>query len=296
MVTEAFVAILALVAACSLAPGDYFHINVDPATYAAPGAAASYNGAALAAKFPTVGPAQDMNALGQMVGEDVGGRPGGGVTLALGMASIFAKLPFMGGLMAFWYHFAIVFEAMFILTTIDTGTRVARFILQELLGAVHKPLGRTDWLPGVVGTSAFISLSWGYLIYNNGISTIWPMFGVANQLLGVLSLAIGTTLLLRYAPKRRHALVAFLPFCVLSVTVMYAGFLNVMRYFNPAPGTPVLIVPAILTIAMLTLVVIVIVDSFVQWRKLLIGERPTPRPVFGQDIALEAQAQSLVRA
>jgi len=297
MVTEAFVAILALVAACSLSPGDYFHINIDPAAYAAAGTPSpAYNAGALAAKFPTVASAQNIGEMGQMVGEDVGGRPGGAVTLALGMASIFAKLPFMSGLMAFWYHFAIVFEAMFILTTIDTGTRVARFILQELLGAVHKPLGRTDWLPGIVGTSAFISLSWGYLIYNNGIGTIWPMFGVANQLLGVLSLAIGTTLLLRYAPKRRHALVAFLPFCVLSVTVMYAGFLNVMRYFNPAPGKPVLIVPAILTIAMLALVVIVIVDSFVQWRKLLIGERATPRPVFGADIALEAQAQSLVRA
>lgn len=296
MVTEAFVAILALIAACSLSPGDYFHINIDPANYAAAGSPATYDANALAAKFPSVPPAQNIGELGRMVSEDIGGRPSGGVVLAVGMASIFAKLPFMGGLIAFWYHFAIVFEAMFILTTIDTGTRVARFILQELLGAVHKPLGRTDWLPGIVGTSAFISLSWGYLIYNNGISTIWPMFGVANQLLGVLSLAIGTTLLLRYAPKRRHALVAFLPFCVLSVTVMYAGFLNVMRYFNPAPGKPMLIVPAILTIAMLTLVVIVIVDSFVQWRKLLIGERPTPRPVFGQDIALEAQAQSLVRA
>jgi carbon starvation protein len=290
MVTEAFVAILALVAACSLQPSDYFHINIDPATYAAAG----YDATALAAKFPQVGPAQEVQQLGQMVGEDVGGRPGGGVTLALGMAGIFAKLPFMSGLMAFWYHFAIVFEAMFILTTIDTGTRVARFILQELLGAIHKPLGRTDWLPGTIITSALISFCWGYLIYNNGIATIWPMFGVANQLLGVLSLAIGTTLLLRYAPKRRYALIPFVPFCFLSVTVMYAGVLNILRYFNPAPGKPMLLIPAILTILMLSLVIIVIVDSVIQWRKLLGGERPTPQPVFGADIALEGQ--ELVRA
>ncbi|HVF09257.1 MAG TPA: carbon starvation CstA family protein, partial [Abditibacteriaceae bacterium] len=160
MVVEGFVAMLALIAACSLSPGDYFHINIDPATYAAAGAANGYSATALAAKFPDVAQPQQLTQLGQMVGEDVGGRPGGGVTLAIGMASIFTSLPFMSGLMAFWYHFAIVFEAMFILTTIDTGTRVARFILQELLGAIHKPLGRTDWLPGTIACSAAISFGW----------------------------------------------------------------------------------------------------------------------------------------
>jgi carbon starvation protein len=194
--------------------------------------------------------------------------------------------------MAFWYHFAIVFEAMFILTTIDAGTRVARFILQELLGAIHKPFGRTDWLPGTIVCSGAISFCWGYLIYNNGIGTIWPMFCIANQLLGVLSLAIGTTLLLRYAPKRRYALVAFLPFSVLSVTVLYAGFLNITKVYIPKGQN----VPLVLTAAMLVLVAIVIVDSFVQWRKLMMGERAMPRPVLGHDVALEAAAQGLVRA
>ncbi len=286
MVTEAFVAILALIAACSLHPGDYYHINIDPAKYqAATTVVKSYDGALLAQKFPKVPPTYELANLNNMVGEEsgIGGRPGGGVTLAVGMASIFEKLPFMGGLMAFWYHFAIVFEAMFILTTIDAGTRVARFILQELLGSIYKPLGRTNWMPGSIGTSALISFCWGYLIYNNGIGVIWPMFGVANQLLGVLSLAIGTTLLLRYAPKRKYALVSFLPFCVLTVTVLWGGYLNTIMFFNTDKK-----IPAVLTVAMLALVIVVIVDSFVQWSKLLGKPSPTPRPVFGADIVAEA--------
>jgi carbon starvation protein len=284
MVTEAFVAILALIAACSLHPGDYYHINIDPAKYYPLTALDKpYDAALLAAKFPHVQPAQDIGQLSTMVQENIGGRTGGGVTLAVGMASIFAKLPFMSGLMAFWYHFAIVFEAMFILTTIDAGTRVARFILQELLGAIHKPLGRTNWMPGILGTSGIISLCWGYLIYNNGITTIWPMFGVANQLLGVLSLGIGTTLLLRYSPKRKYALVTFLPFVLLTITVLYGGYLNTVTFFGAGKT-----VPAVLTVAMLALVIIVIVDSFVQWSKLLRGPAKQPRPVFGSEIVAEA--------
>lgn len=284
MVTEAFVAILALIAACSLTPGDYYHINIDPAKYhAATALVKPYDAALLAAKFPNVAPAQHIGELSGLVQENIGGRTGGGVTLAVGMASIFEKMPFMGGLMAFWYHFAIVFEAMFILTTIDAGTRVARFILQELLGAVYKPLGRTNWMPGILGTSALISFCWGYLIYNNGIGVIWPMFGVANQLLGVLSLAIGTTLLLRYAPKRKYALVSFLPFCLLTVTVLYGGYLNTVTFFKTEKT-----IPAILTVAMLALVIIVIVDSFLLWAKMLRRAEVRPRPVFGSDIVAEA--------
>jgi carbon starvation protein len=287
MVTEAFVAILALIAACSLQPGDYFHINIAPAKYLAADAAQAYNAGALVAKFPALPPAQNIEQLSALVQENVGGRTGGGVTLAVGMAQIFEKLPFMGGLMAFWYHFAIVFEALFILTTIDAGTRVARFILQELLGAIYKPLGRTNWLPGILGTSALISFCWGYLIYNNGIDVIWPMFGVANQLLGVLSLGIGTTLLLRYAPQRKHALIAFVPFCLLTVTVLYGGMLNIQMFLHPLAGKPKP-VAGFLTIAMLALVVVVIVDLVRQWSKLLGRPAPQPRPVFGADIVAEA--------
>lgn len=290
MVTEAFVAILALIAACSLQPGDYYHINIDPKTYQASAAGpAAYDATLLENKFQLdkrfgYRPVE-LERLDDMVGEKVGGRPGGGVTLAVGMASVFAKLPGMSGLMAFWYHFAIVFEAMFILTTIDTGTRVSRFILQELMGAVYKPIGRTNWMPGILFSSAAISFGWGYLVWNNGIGTIWPMFGVANQLLGVLSLAIGTTLLLRYAPKRRYALIPFMPLCFLSVTVIYAGILNTIGYI--AKGQTV---PEILTVLMLGLVAVVLVDSAVRWIGLVRGPRKTPLPVLGREIAMEATA------
>lgn len=277
MVTEAFVAILALIAASALNRADYFHINIDPRAYQS----AAYNAQALAATFGYQ--AQDLAMLSRMVGENVGGRPGGGVTLAVGMASVFSKLPLMGGLMAFWYHFAIVFEAMFILTTIDTGTRVSRFIVQELMGAIYKPLGRTGWMPGMVASSALISIAWGGLVWNNGIATIWPMFGVANQLLGVLSLAIGTTLLLRYAPKRRHALIAFLPLAFLSVTVITAGLMNVRAYVAKGQTAPMA-----LTLAMLSLVAVVLVDSVGRWIVLLRRPRPAPLPVLGREIAVEA--------
>lgn len=279
MVTEGFVAILALIAACSLHPADYYHINIDPKTYHA----AAYSASALVGKFGPGFKSQDLGYLSKMVGENVGGRSGGGVTLAVGMASIFSKLPLMSGLMAFWYHFAIVFEAMFILTTIDTGTRVSRFIVQELLGTIHKPLGRTTWLPGVLASSAAISLGWGYLVYNNGIATIWPMFGVANQLLGVLSLAIGTTLLLQYAPRRIHALVAFVPLCFLSVTVVYAGILNTLGYM----AKPDKLVPEVLTILMLILVGVVLVDSARRWYGLVRKPRMAPLPVLGREVAAE---------
>jgi carbon starvation protein len=279
MVMEGFVAMLALIAACSLHPADYYHINIDPKTYHA----AAYNAATLVGQFGPAFQAHDLGTLSRMVGENVGGRAGGGVTLAVGMAAIFSKLPFMSGLMALWYHFAIVFEAMFILTTIDAGTRVSRFIIQELLGTVYKPLGRTDWLPGILFSSAAISLAWGYLIYNNGIATIWPMFGVANQLLSVLSLAIGTTLLLRYAPRRFYALVPFLPLCFLTVTVIDAGILNTLGYIAKHQ-----VVPEVLTVAMLILVVVVLVDSARRWYGLVCTPRRAPLPVLGREIAAEA--------
>ncbi|HEY3269203.1 MAG TPA: carbon starvation protein A [Armatimonadota bacterium] len=281
MLIEALVALLALVAACSLHPADYYNINIDPRAYHAAG----YSAQALVAKYGPAFQAQDLSHLSHMVRANVGGRPGGGVTLAVGMASVFAKLPFMSGLAAFWYNFAIVFEAMFILTTIDTGTRVARFIVQELMGAAYKPLGRTNWMPGILFGSAIISFGWGYLVWNNGIATIWPMFGVANQLLGVLSLAIGVTLLLRYAPKRRYALIPFLPLCFLTVTVVAAGVMNVRGYI--AKGQTV---PEALTLAMLALVAVVLLDSAPRWVRMVSAPRLATRPVLGREIAAEAVA------
>ena len=161
------------------------------------------------------------------------GRSGGAVSLAIGMADIFSRLPGMRGLMDYWYHFAIMFEALFILTTIDAGTRVARFALQEFIGRAYKPFGRADWLPGSIISTALICLAWGYFIWTGSIDMIWPMFGVANQLLACTALCVGTTIVLRESPKRHYALVTFLPLCFLSTTTLAGGIESVRRIYLP---------------------------------------------------------------
>src|SRR5207253_5114609 len=123
-------------------------------------------------------------------------RPGGAVAHAVDMAQIFSGLPGMRGLIAYWYHFAIMFEAVFILTTIDSGTRIGRFLLQEFGGRLWKPFGRTQWLPSALISTALIVSAWAYFIWTGNISTIWPMFGVANQLLAAVALAVGTAIIL----------------------------------------------------------------------------------------------------
>jgi len=159
-----------------------------------------------------------------------------------------------------------MFEALFILTTIDTGTRVARFILQEMLGKVYRPLGSSTWMPGVVLTSALICLAWGGLLYGGTISTIWPMFGLANQLLAALGLAIGTSYLLRAAPRRVYAATTFLPFVVLAVTTYVAGFMNLATYMEKSTRVfDVFFVNALLSIAMLVLSTVIVLVSFRDW-------------------------------
>ena len=129
----------------------------------------------------------------------------------------------MKTLLAYWYHFAIMFEALFILTTIDTGTRIGRFLVQELLGRVSPQLGETGWLPGALLSTALIVGGWSYFILTGCISTIWPMFGVANQLLACAALCVATTIILREAPKKRYALVTLLPLAFVSTTTITAG-------------------------------------------------------------------------
>jgi len=138
----------------------------------------------------------------------------------------------MRGLMAYWYHFAIMFEAVFILTTIDSGTRIGRFLLQEFGGRVWKPFARTDWLPGSIISTVLIVLAWGYFIWTGNISTVWPMFGVANQLLAVVAFAVGTTLVINMG-RAKYAWVTFLPLCFLTVTTLTAGFLNIRDSYWP---------------------------------------------------------------
>src|ERR1700751_6134152 len=176
MVAESLVAVLALVAACSLFPGDYFAINVPPEAFANLG-------------MHTV----NLDTFSAEVGERLAGRTGGAVSLAVGMAQIFRGLPGMARLMGYWYHYAIMFEALFILTTIDTGTRGAPYVLQELLGKVHKPFTNTRWLPGNLVTTTLVVFAWGSLIYTGSISTLWPLFGTGNQLLATIALAVCTT-------------------------------------------------------------------------------------------------------
>jgi carbon starvation protein len=253
MLVEGLVGIVALLAATSLYPGDFFAINVSPKVFATLG-------------IPTV----NLHALEQAVGETVTGRTGGAVSLAVGMAQVFSGLPGMRGLMDYWYHFAIMFEALFILTTVDAGTRVARFLVQEFFGRFYPPFARTNWMPGTIVSTALVVLAWGYFIWTGSISTIWPLFGIANQLLAVVALLIGTTILINMG-RARFAWVTILPLSFLSVTTLTAGYMSVRDNFWPmAVGSnPALHVQgyldSILTVFMMGCVVIIIVTSVRRW-------------------------------
>jgi carbon starvation protein len=174
-----------------------------------------------------------LPALSKSAGEVVAARTGGGVSLAVGMARVFSGLPGMSTLLAYWYHFAIMFEALFILTTIDTGTRIGRFLMQEFLGRLHPELGRSSSRVGGTLASGLIVAGWGYFILTGSISTIWPMFGVANQLLACTALCVGTSIVLREAPKQKYALVTLLPLAFLGTTTMAGGIESVRRIYIP---------------------------------------------------------------
>jgi carbon starvation protein len=215
MLAESLVGVLALIAACSLAPGDYFAINVPPAVFAHLG-------------LHTV----NLPEFSRQVGEPLAGRTGGAVSLAIGMAQIFRGLPGMKALTAYWYHYAIMFEALFILTTIDAGTRVARYVMQELMGKVYRPLGRANWLPSSLSATAIIVFCWGYLIWGGTIATIWPLFGTANQLLASIALATMTTYLVN-DKKAAYAWCTLVPALFVLVTTVSAGVLSIQNTFWP---------------------------------------------------------------
>jgi carbon starvation protein len=251
---------MALVAATTLVPADYFLINGAPKAVAALG----------------IQPVQ-LTELTRLVGEQtLQGRTGGAVSLAVGMANILRQIPGMGHLMAYWYHFAIMFEAVFILTALETGTRVARYLFQDVAGRVWAPLGSTTnmWSVGVVG--AIVCLAWGFLLATGSIETIWPLFGVSNQLLAVIALAVGTTFLLRTRPAP-YALVTAVPLAFLTVTTMTAGVLNTFRYLSPAyitdKGPLVGYLDGILSIVLLLLVATILLDSFRRWAWILAARR-----------------------
>jgi carbon starvation protein len=205
------------------------------------------------------------------------------VSLAVGMAHVFAGIPGMRGLMAYWYHFAIMFEALFILTTIDTGTRVARFLVQEFMGRVHKPLARADWMPGSMVASFLVVAAWAYFIQTGTISTIWPMFGIANQLLAAMALSIGTTVII-HAGRARYAFVTLVPLVFVTTTTLTAGWLSITDNFLPlaraatAPGPRFQgYLNAGLTVLMMGLIVVTIANCAHTWAGALRRSGPIAR-------------------
>jgi carbon starvation protein len=266
MIAESLVGILALIAACSLYPGDYFAINTTPQVFSHLGLA-------------TV----NLDMFSREVGEKLAGRTGGAVSLAVGMAQIFRGLPGMDRLMGYWYHYAIMFEALFILTTIDTGTRVARYVLQELMGKVHKPFGNSAWLPGNLITSLFVVLGWGYLIYTGNISTLWPLFGTGNQLLATIALAVTTTFLINMG-KQKYAWITAVPMCFVGVTTITAGVLSIKNIFWPLTAKPGQEFTGYLDSILMTIfiagVVLVVCDAVRRWIMTLNGS-PAPQEAFG---------------
>jgi len=262
MLIEGVVGVVALITAASLHPNDYYAINTTPAV------------------FKTLGlSVVNLPELQREVGEIVVGRTGGAVSLAVGMAQIFSGLPGMRNLMAYWYHFAIMFEAVFILTTIDSGTRIGRFLLQEFGGRVFKPLARTDSVPASLFATVVIVCSWAYFIWTGNIATVWPMFGVANQLLGVVAFAVGTTLVINIG-RQKYAWITFLPLCFLSVTTLSAGYLNIRDNFWPlAVGPdPALVaqgyIDSVCMAIMMFCAVVILVTTSMRSLSVLTGRQP----------------------
>jgi carbon starvation protein len=266
MVAESLVAVLSLIAACSLFPGDYFGINVPAEAFAKLG-------------LHTV----NLDLFSSEVGEKLAGRTGGAVSLAVGMAQIFRGIPGMTRLMGYWYHYAIMFEALFILTTIDTGTRVARYVLQELMGKVHKPFANHAWQPGNMITTFFVVLGWGYLIYTGNISTLWPLFGTGNQLLATIALAVGTAFLINMG-KAKYAWITVAPMLFVGTTTLTAGVLSIKNIFWPLTKKPGFVFQGYLDSTLMAIfvtgVVLVLLNVARRCWLTLHGE-PIPQEAFG---------------
>ena len=263
MLLESFVGVMALIAATVLMPGDYLAINTHLSTEV----------------LTTMGfPPVRIDELSQLVEANVSGRPGGAVSLAVGMASIFSALPGMAGLMAYWYQFALVFEALFILTTIDTGTRVARYLIQEMAGRLYPPFRRFNWLPGVLSSSGFVVGAWAYLIGTGSISTIWPMFGAANQLLGTLALCIGTTVLIKMR-KSSYLWITALPMLFIGVVTLTGSYEMFWMFLRKAAASAAedavaLYLDAVLVAVVALLGLIVLSDSMRQWYGYVVLKQP----------------------
>ncbi len=254
MLMEGIVGVVALIAASSLAPGDYFAINTPADKFAALGMHVEH-----------------LPELAEQIGERLTARAGGAVSLAVGMSQIFASLPGFSHLISYWYHFAIMFEALFILTTVDTGTRVSRFLVQEFGGRIHPKLAEPGWLPGTYLSTSIAVGGWGYLVWTGSIATIWPVLGISNQLLACIALCTGTTLIVN-SGRARYAWVTLVPLLFVGIATETAGYQLITRQFIPkliGSGKADLIFQGYLLstfcgLAMLALVAI-FVESLAKW-------------------------------
>ena len=272
MVAESLVGVMALIAACSMAPGDYFAINTAPAVFAKLG-------------MHTV----NLSYFSHAVGENLAGRTGGAVSLAVGMAQIFSGIHGLNRLIGYWYHYAIMFEALFILTTVDAGTRVARYVLHELLGKVYKPLGNQKSIPVGALIAALVVASWGYLIYTGNISTIWPLFGTGNQLLATIALAVSTVFLVNMG-KTRYACLTGVPAILVGCTTVAAGILSIRDIFLPLTKGRQTAFQGYLDTILMTIfivgVILVVGDAIRRIWKTLHGV-PIPDEAFGSNDKVE---------
>lgn len=294
MLAESMVAIMATIAACVLQPGVYFAIN-------SPAGIVGASPEAAATTISNLGftvSAAEMQSLAQMVGEQtLFNRTGGAPAFAVGMAHIFANT--LGGpaMMAIWYHFAIMFEALFILTVLDAGTRVARFMVQDALGHVWKPMGRTSWYPSILANSALIVASWGYFLWQGvkdplgGINSLWPLFGIANQSLAIVALAVATTIIIKMG-RARYAAVTLVPLVWLVAVTFSAsyykvfdpnpriGFLAHARLLEAGPASATVSrlifndrLDAVVTGILICLIAVIVVESAREWLRVLSGRK-----------------------
>ena len=215
MLFEGLVAMMALIAACVLVPSDYFAINSSASEYAVLGMKPF-----------------DLPWLSNLLEEKLQGRPGGAVSLAVGMSYVFSKIPAMDKFLSYWYHFAIMFEAVFILTLIDAGTRAGRFLLQEIIGKFVPKFNDHHWIPGIVITGTVFTFSWGYLLYTGSIATIWPLFGISNQLLAACALIIVSTMLIRL-DRLKYIGITLIPGIAMAVITLWSGYLNITVNYLP---------------------------------------------------------------
>jgi carbon starvation protein len=293
MVLEGFVALTALVAACALAPGDYFKINTESARKA-PAQYEQFVQNAQAKWNWDLKPVEFDELQAETGEKNLAGRVGGAVTLAVGMAKVFASLPGMRSLTSYWYHFVIMFEALFILTLLETGTRVARFVFQETV-AQFKPeleLGHHPHWGLNILMSVVVCGLWGGLLYIGNLETLWRMLGIANQLLATIALTIGTTYLLQNAPKRVYAFCTGVPWAYAVVTVFTASVESIHMWWTSPQTDPtkdfLMKLACFLAVAMLALSVIIVLDGIRRWIAIL--SQPATQPSAEPAIAMNDES------